>query len=232
MAQKKARGNSKGIDGGQTPPQPEGAVGQESAESEGREAPLDGPAGEQNSSAPDSESAAPEVAERVESPEDTETSAPKLTSEEIEILRQERDDFQERWLRSIAELDNLHKRQRRELSENRLFAVADFVRPLLEVLDDFERALQSMEMAGNAKQELQDFQAGVQLIHQRFLGILKEQGLQRIEALGQPFDPNLHEAIQQVEVDGVPAGQITEVVQNGYKLHDRLLRPSRVVVAK
>jgi molecular chaperone GrpE len=148
-----------------------------------------------------------------------------------EILRQERDQFEERWLRSVAELDNYRKRTRKELQDVRRFAAADVIRGLLEVLDNLERAVQAIQ-SGDAAADVDNIQAGILMVSQQLESVLAEQGLQKIEAENAEFDPRLHEAIQQVEVEGVPSGQITEVVQTGYLLHDLVLRPSRVVVAK
>jgi len=147
-------------------------------------------------------------------------------------LQQERDSLQERWLRTMAELDNFRKRSRRELVDARRFTKADLLRSLLEILDNFERALSSLQENGKEQQDLNGYQAGIGLIYQQFQETLAEQGLRRIEALGEEFDPNLHEAIQQLEQEGAEAGQIIEVVQPGYKLDDLVLRPSRVIVAK
>lgn len=149
-----------------------------------------------------------------------------------ELLQKERDEYHDRWLRSVAELDNYRKRTRREVADARRFTLADLLRSLLEVIDNFERALTSLSEENEAERDLAGFQAGVAMIYQRFQEILLAQGLNRIEALDQEFDPNLHEAIQQVEKEGVPAGRIIDVLQTGYLLDDLVLRPSRVVIAK
>ncbi len=149
-----------------------------------------------------------------------------------EQLSRERDEYRDRWLRAVAELDNYRKRSRRELEDVRRFAVADFLRSLLEVLDNFERALQALDGQVMAEGNAEGVRQGVELIHQRFQEILRDGGLSRIEAEGVEFDPALHEAIQQVEQEGVSAGTIVRVVQPGYKLHDLVLRPSRVIVAR
>jgi molecular chaperone GrpE len=156
---------------------------------------------------------------------------PAVAAEDpLAICRQERDEFQDRWLRALAELDNQRKRARRELEEQRRLAVADLVRGLLDVLDDFERAAaMAPEPDG---EEPAGFRAGVELIHQRLRQLLGERGLSRIEAVGQEFDPNLHEAIGQIELEGVPSGQIVEVLRPGYIWQDLVIRPSMVMVAK
>lgn len=158
-----------------------------------------------------------------------------LVEEEIELsvedaLRQERDEFKEKWLRVVAELDNVRKRSRREIVDGRRFAQAEVLRSFLEVQDNFERALQSM--AGDddtaSNQSLRD---GVELIFQNYRRVLKDQGVQPIEALEQEFDPAVHEAVGQFEREGVEPGQVIEVVQQGFRLGDMVLRPSRVIIS-
>lgn len=149
-----------------------------------------------------------------------------------EQLRRERDELKERWLRTAAELENFRKRTRRELEDARVHAVAGLLRDLLEVLDNFERATISMQNPSLGEVDLQTIKDGVALIHQRFREIVLAQGLERIEAEGVEFNPALHEAILQVEQEGVAPGQIAEVVQPGYRLRNLVIRPARVIVAK
>jgi molecular chaperone GrpE len=181
---------------------------------------------------PDDEFAAAPDTDPDEEPDyDRDDGAPAVDpDDELARLARESDGFREKWLRTAAELENLRKRTHRELSEGRKFAVADVVRPLLDVVDDFERAVASFaqyeEDAGCG--EMAD---GVGLIFQSLQTLLAERGVRRIEAQDRAFDPALHEAIGQQERPGVPEGTIVEVVQHGYLLDDLLLRPSRVIVA-
>jgi molecular chaperone GrpE len=151
---------------------------------------------------------------------------------ELEGLRRERDELRERWLRAAAELDNFRKRTRKEIDDVRVYAVAGLLRDLLEILDNFERAVISLRESAGQEGELDSLRNGVGLIHLRFRDILMSQGLERIEAVGTEFDPALHEAILQVEKEGAVPGQIAEVVQPGYRLKDLVIRPCRVIVAK
>ncbi len=153
------------------------------------------------------------------------------TPSELEATLRERDELRDRWLRTAAELDNYRKRTRKELEDVRTLAVAGLLRDLLEILDNFERAVIAMRESSGQEGELDNWRNGVALIHQRFRDILLAQGLERIEADGAEFDPSLHEAILQVEKEGVAPGQITEVVQPGYRLRDLVIRPCRVIVA-
>ena len=151
---------------------------------------------------------------------------------ELEGLRRERDELRERWLRAAAELDNFRKRTRKEIDDVRVYAVAGLLRDLLEILDNFERAVISLRESAGQEGELDGLRNGVGLIHQRFRDILMSQGLERIEAVGTEFDPALHEAILQVETEGAVPGQIAEVVQPGYRLKDLVIRPCRVIVVR
>jgi len=154
--------------------------------------------------------------------------APALTAEEL--LRSERDEFQEKWLRVVAELDNVRKRNRREIVESRRFAQADVLRSLLDIQDNFERALQSVDPDSDTA-ESQGFREGVELIFQNLRGVLKDKGVVPIEALEQEFDPNVHEAVGTLPRDGVEPGQVIEVVQQGFLFGDMVLRPSRVIIS-
>jgi molecular chaperone GrpE len=150
--------------------------------------------------------------------------------------RRERDELQDRWLRAMAELDNLRRRTVRDIDEARRLALIEVFRRLLEVQDDFERALASIP-ASSADDpsrapgdRLADFHHGVELIQQRLLGVLRDFGVAPIAALGEPFDPRLHEAVGHRDEEGTESGTVVDVLQTGYTLGDVVLRPSRVFV--
>jgi len=176
---------------------------------------------------PESTQADSGVDETVESPD---ASAAAEETREDELIR-ERDDYYDKWLRAVAELDNLRKRTRRELADGRKFAIAELVRSLLEIQDDLERAL-AVQTDSDDETPAEDFRAGVALIYQNFRTALTERGVRRIEAQDRSFDPALHEAVGQLDRDDVPSGTVLEVVQQGYTLDDLVIRPSRVIVAK
>lgn len=144
----------------------------------------------------------------------------------------ERDELRDRWLRAVAELDNVRKRARREVEEAHRYGQADLLRDLVEVLDAFGLAVRSLESLAAGEGDGEAVRAGLELIDQRLREILGARGLEPIPALGETFDPAWHEAVGQVEAEGVPSGQVVEVLQDGYRLRDRVLRPSRVVVAR
>jgi molecular chaperone GrpE len=132
----------------------------------------------------------------------------------------------DRLARLQAEFENARKRTAREQQDFREYAIADAIKALLPSLDSFERALQ---ISARDKSELR---SGVELIYKQLQDALQKLGLRAIPANGEPFDPHLHEAIEMVETSDAEDHQILEELQRGYKLKDRLLRPSMVKVAR
>jgi len=131
-------------------------------------------------------------------------------------------------LRTAADFDNFRKRTRRELEDAHKRGKEELLRELLPVFDNLERAVVHAEQASDAKAVAD----GVGMVLKQFQDTLGKVGIKRIPAVGGPFDPSLHEAIQQIETDDHPAGTIVAEVQPGYALGDRLVRASMVVVAK
>lgn len=144
-----------------------------------------------------------------------------------ETLRRERDDLLDRLLRKTAEFDNFRKRVERERREQAEWAAADVLGDLLGIGDDFERAL-----AADAPPEAGPYKQGVELIHKQLLDLLKKRGVTAIDAVGADFDPHLHQAVAYEETPGAREGEVVAELRRGYKLGDRLLRPSMVKVAK
>jgi molecular chaperone GrpE len=149
-----------------------------------------------------------------------------VNESELEKVRAERDTLLDRLARLQAEFENARKRAAREQQEFRDYALVDAVKALLPILDSFDRALQT---APTGKSELRD---GVDLIYRQLQDALFKLGLRPIPAKGEPFDPHLHEAVEAVETSSARDHQILEELQRGYKLKDRLLRPSMVKVAR
>ena len=177
------------------------------------------------------ESIEEDVPEAVEDPQADSSTEEEVEQDLMEVLRTERDAFQEKWLRAVAEMENVRKRARRDVQNSRRFAQADILRPLLEVHDNFERALQALPVdedttGGSGIRE------GIDLIFQKFRSVLKDKGVEPILALDTEFDTKVHEAVGQVEREGVEAGIVIEVVQTGFLLGgDFVLRPARVIIA-
>lgn len=145
---------------------------------------------------------------------------------ELEKLQAERNLLLDRMARLQAEFDNARKRAAREQQEYKDFALADALKNLLPILDSFDRALQTKV------QKPEDFRSGVELIRKQFQDALEKLGLRPIPAKGEPFDPRLHEAIEMVDTDEAKDHHVLDELQRGYKLKDRLLRPSMVRVAR
>ena len=158
-----------------------------------------------------------------ESDEGTDGNAgPETLTEAQEAIAE----LNERIVRLTADFDNFRKRAQREKDEARQFANQGLLEKLLPVLDNFEMALTAVKDADPSVRD------GVQMILDQLLGVLKESGVEPVDAMGQPFDPNFHEALSQEETTEVEEGTVVQQVQRGYKLNDRLVRPARVVVAK
>ena len=157
--------------------------------------------------------------------------APEFSeTDDIELLKQALADEREKsaanlegWQRAQADFTNYKRRIEQESSDIRQFANSTLILNLLPVLDDFERALNTVpdDLAE------QDWTSGVRLIERKINALLEAQGVSPIKALGEPFDPHFHEAVMQ---DKGKEGLVVQEIQKGYKLHDKVLRPSKVVV--
>ncbi len=133
----------------------------------------------------------------------------------------------ERAIRAQAELENYRKRSRRDMEEQLKYAVMPLLRDLLPVVDNLERGIQAAE----SNQGTAGLLAGVKMVVNQLASTLQQHHCHRIEAAGKPFDPNQHEAIAQEPSQELSSGLVTRVTQMGYRLHDRVLRPSQVMVS-
>lgn len=147
--------------------------------------------------------------------------------EDLRVRARERDQFLDLLRRTRADFENYQKRARREREEERRYQHGPVILDLLPVLDDLERATAAAERAGDTGPLAQ----GVELVRAMFLGVLRRHGVTPVKALGQPFDPNLHHAVMRRPVAGQPVNAVVQVLKEGYRIHDRLLRPAEVVVA-
>ncbi|HEX8169660.1 MAG TPA: nucleotide exchange factor GrpE [Thermoanaerobaculia bacterium] len=134
------------------------------------------------------------------------------------------DEFRDRYLRTLADFENFRKRTEREKADFYKYAVAGMMKDVLPVLDNFERALDHAE-------EGDEFHKGVLLIYKQLYDTLQRHGLKPIDEAGVHFDPNIHEGVMREENDSVPSQTVLAVLQKGYFLNDRLLRPAMVKVA-
>jgi molecular chaperone GrpE len=133
----------------------------------------------------------------------------------------------DRLLRLHAEMQNLRNRTAREIADERKYAALPVLRDLLPVVDNIDRAIEAAEKGGDAQNLLEGFR----LVRQQLVNVLSQHQIEPIDAHGQPFDPNIHQAILQQPSAEIPAGSISLVTQQGYKLHDRVVRPSQVIVS-
>jgi molecular chaperone GrpE len=192
-----------------------GPLGDEEIFSPGEE-----PAGASSTSAP--QQPAEELAKKAEQLRamlDDSTSRAAQTQERLK-------DTHERLLRTAAEFDNFRKRMQKEKDDLRKFAVESLLKDFLPVADNLERALDHAE-----EHDLRQVVEGVRLVQKMLGDALGKHGIVAFSAVGQPFDPNLHEALMQQESDK-PAGTVVSEMARGYKLHERLVRPAAVVVAR
>ncbi len=145
----------------------------------------------------------------------------------IEVLTQERDDNFQKYLRAQAEMETARRRWRQELEEMRKYQAMPVVKDLLPSLDNLRRAVD----AAKAGTSVEALKTGVEMVLKQIDEVLAKNGAQPIAALGQPFDPNLHEAITQIPTSDQPPMHVVLEAERGYQMHDRVVRPSKVGVA-
>lgn len=178
----------------------------------------------------------PEQEDNIDEPAEEETTEAPVPStngtDELEDLRQKLADAEARaaenldgWQRAVAEFQNYRKRLERDREAEHAAMKGDLIRKVLPILDDLERALRNRP--GDDA-----WVNGIELIQRKLQTILESEGIRRIEAEGAVFDPNFHEAISQEPIDGAESGRVVAIVQNGYTLGDRVIRPAQVRVAK
>jgi molecular chaperone GrpE len=140
------------------------------------------------------------------------------------------DEHWDRLLRATADFDNFKKRATREKQDAIKFANENLLQKLIPILDNFDMALSAAQNTQTDGSE--SLQTGINMIYQQLKSVLAENGVEEVDAMGKPFDPNLHEAVSQKETDEAPEGQVVQQLRKGYKLKERLLRPASVIVAK
>jgi molecular chaperone GrpE len=170
-----------------------------------------------------------EAAPQSENPTATSPAEPKPST----AIEREHAEMKDRLLRTLAEMENLRKRTEREVSDARTYGISAFARDILNVADNMHRALQALEETrATADSGLKALLDGVELTERELMNALEKHGVTRIDPLGQKFDPNRHQAMYEVEDQGVPSGSVVQVVQAGYLIGDRVLRPAMVAVSK
>ena len=147
---------------------------------------------------------------------------------ESDQLREELTQAKERELRTLAEMENMRKRLARDLEQQMRFAHLPLLKDMLDVVDNLKRALDVSQPDAAVKQTLH---SGVQMVYTQLMGTLDKFHCKPIDATGKPFDPNLHQAIAQLSSAEVPAGHVVLEASAGFLLHDRVIRPSQVIVS-
>ena len=159
-------------------------------------------------------------------------SAPE--ADPIAVLEAEKADLKDKLLRLMADMENLRRRTEREMADARTYAVANFARDMLNVADNVRRAIESVpaEASRSAEGAFKGLIEGIDLTERDLLKTLERHGVKKLEPQGQKFDPNLHQAMFEVPNPEVPNGTVVQVVQSGYVIGERVLRPALVGVAK
>jgi molecular chaperone GrpE len=137
-------------------------------------------------------------------------------------------DLKDKLLRALAEGENIRRRAQKEREDTSKYAIANFARDMLAIADNLRRALDNAPKDGSAR----SFTEGVELTARELQAALERHGIRKLDPNGERFDHNLHEAMFEVPTDHVPSGTVVQVVEPGYMIHDRLLRPARVGIAK
>jgi molecular chaperone GrpE len=152
---------------------------------------------------------------------------------DLDALLAENAEMRDRLLRTMADMENLRRRTEREKSDTARYAISNFARDVLTVGDNLKRTIEHVPAEAAADDPaLKSFLEGVELTERELLNVLERHGVTRIEPLGQRFDPNCHQAMYEVEDAAVPEGTVVDVMQSGYTIGDRCLRPALVAVSK
>ncbi len=158
--------------------------------------------------------------------DDTEEKATDASFEEIEQIKQEKDELYNKLIRLQAEYDNFRKRTQREKAADLKYKSQSLVTELLPIVDNFERALDNKP----EDHAVQPFFEGMEMIYRQLSTALEKEGVEIIETVGETFDPNIHQAVMQVEDDQYDSNTVVEELQKGYRLKDRVIRPAMVKV--
>ena len=179
---------------------------------------------------PDTET--PEVGEIGNDVNATDTDVSGGDNDEFARLASENAELKDRLLRAVAEAENVRRRSERDKADASAYSIAGFARDILSVSDNLRRALDAVSDEAKESDDVKSFVEGVELTERELLNSLEKHGIKKLEPKGEAFDHNLHQAMFEVEDPSQPAGTVVQVVQAGYIIRDRLLRPAMVGVAK
>jgi molecular chaperone GrpE len=163
-----------------------------------------------------------------------EAKAAPATPDPLAEAVREAAEYKDKLLRTLAEMENLRRRTDREVTDARVYGIASFARDILAVADNMDRALQALddELREKADAGVKALLDGVELTERELLKVLEKHGVKKFEPKGEKFDPNLHQAMYEVPDASVPPGTVAQVVQAGYMIGERVLRPALVGIAK
>jgi len=152
----------------------------------------------------------------------------------VEALTKEAAEARDKMLRTLAEMENLRKRTSREVADARIYGITGFARDILDIADNLQRALDAVpaEMKESADPALKAFIEGVELTERSLLNTLEKNGVKKFDPSGEKFNPNFQQAMYEVPDTSVPSGTVVQVVQAGYTIGERVLRPALVGVSK
>jgi molecular chaperone GrpE len=167
-------------------------------------------------------------------PNEAAAAAPAAAPDPVAELAREAADLKDRLLRALAEMENLRRRTEREVGDARSYAISNFARDVLAVSDNMGRALEAVgpELRAAADSGVKALVEGIELTERELAKVLDKHGVRKLEPMGGKFDPNLHQAMFEVPDETVPSGTVVQVVQAGYTIGERILRPALVGIAK
>jgi molecular chaperone GrpE len=185
------------------------------------------PNGQKDNQGKPAEDAEPVVSKPYIMPDDPEEGS-------VEALAKEAADARDKMLRTLAEMENLRKRTAREVSDARTYGISGFARDVLDIADNLQRALDAVPVEARAAADpgLKALIEGVELTERSLHNALEKNGVRKFDPAGEKFDPNVHQAMYEIPDPSVPAGTIAQVIQSGYMIGERILRPALVGVAK
>jgi len=160
--------------------------------------------------------------------------ADPAATDPVAEAKREAAEYKDRLLRTLAEMENLRKRTEREVTDARLYGIASFAREVLAVADNMHRALGAIspELREQGDAQVKSFIEGVELTERELMKALEKSGVKKFSPQGEKFDPNLHQAMFELETSEGPPGYVAQVIQAGYMIGDRVLRPAMVAVSK
>ena len=152
----------------------------------------------------------------------------------LEALQAENAELKDRSLRTLADMENLRRRTEREVGDAKAYGVTSFARDMLTFADNLRRAVEAVpaDVRDAAEPRLKSFIEGIELTERDFLSRLNRFGVKKLEPMGKRFDPNMHEALFEIPDESVPSGTVMQIVEQGYAIGDRVLRPAKVGVSR